>query len=94
MAPGLPKEPSGGAGGMAEDAGGDPRAARVYCWARVRVLAVTAPGNFAAPRQEAIVTAFYPRMREYTVNALALYLRPQTKTTEVAVVAPPRDGNE
>jgi hypothetical protein len=42
---------------------------------------------------EAIVTAFDLRTREYTVKALALYSRPQTKIPEVAVVAQSQDGN-
>ena len=41
-----------------------------------------------------IVTAFDTRTREYTVEPLALYSRPQTKIPEVAVVAPSRDSNE
>jgi len=44
--------------------------------ARVRVLAATAPGimpRHATGCGEAIVTAFEPRTREYTVKALALY---------------------
>jgi hypothetical protein len=50
--------------------------------ARVRIVGATVPGLL--PRQatgdgEAIVTAFGPRMREYTAKVLALYLRPQTK---------------
>jgi hypothetical protein len=65
--------------------------------ARVRVLAATAPGllpRLATGCGEAIVMAFDPRTREYTAKALALYSPPQTKIPEVAVVAPPRDGNE
>ena len=65
--------------------------------ARVRVLAATAPGllpRLATGCGEAIVMAFDPRTREYTVKPLALFSRPQTKIPEVAVVAPSRDGNE
>ena len=40
------------------------------------------------------MTAFDPRTREYTVQTLALYSRPQIKITEGTVVAPFRDGNE
>ena len=82
---------------MAEDAEEIPGRPVFSVGARVRVLAATAPGilpRLATGCGEAIVTAFDPRTREYTVKALALYSRPQTKIPEVAVVAPSRDGNE
>ena len=56
--------------------------------ARVRVLAATAPGllpRLAMGCGEAIVTAFGPHTRKYTVKALGLYSRPQTKIPEVVV---------
>jgi hypothetical protein len=43
---------------------------------------------------EAAVKAYNSHTREYTANALALYLRLQTKIPEGAVAAPPRDGLE
>ena len=56
--------------------------------ARVRVLAATAPGllpRLAMGCDEAIVTALDPRTRKYTVKALGLYSRPQTKIPEDVV---------
>ena len=76
LSPELPKEPGGGADGMAEDAEEIPGRPVFSVGARVRVLAATAPGilpRLATGCGEAIVTAFDPRTREYTVKALALY---------------------
>ena len=85
--PDLPNESGGGVGLMdGEDFSGRP----VFgVGARVRVLAATAPWvlpRLATDFGEAIVTAFDPRTLEYTVKALALNSRLQTKIPEVAVV--------
>ena len=67
MAPELPKEPGGGAGGMAEDAEEIPGRPVFSVGGRARVLAATEPGIFprlATGCGEAIVTAFDPRTRE------------------------------
>jgi hypothetical protein len=80
LAPELPKEPGGGAGGMAEDAEEIPGRPVFSVGARVRVLAATAPRispRLATGCGEAIVTAFDPRTREYTAKALAFYSRPR-----------------
>ena len=74
--PDLLKEPGGGAGPMNGE--GLFRGAVFGVRARVRVLAVTAPGllpPLATSCGEAKVTAFNPRTREYKGSGVGCWLR-------------------
>jgi len=92
--PDLPKEPGGGLGLMdTEDFSEEGVQRRCLEWGGGSASSRRRRGFFlrlATGDGEAIVEAFDPRTREYMVKAFALYLRPQKKIPEVAVVAVPR----